>query len=520
MRVWELLELLGKFVVFVCKYGFSKCMRTAVCGLAVMLLLLTWHCWRKRRAGRSADLGFYSWLLLFPAAFTGMSRIFFQRWSIGLQGGIHILGDTWVSGGYFVILLALLGWWLAGKHVLSKRVCKLYCWYAPKMSSHRGTQDWQHCIRRVTDGDRRGLARWYLKRARVYISGQGISPYCGGIFRPYIVMPDLYLEPMGESSAAGEEQRCRGSEQRCRASEQRCRASEQRCRASEQHCRGIEQFCREREQEESRRNFKTDGEPGYWGRGLTEQGKTLLCHELLHLKSGHILWINLFALLRIYWWFNPLVYLCEKLLRQDMEQACDEGCLYYTGVSEREYGRLLLAMAARQENMRLAGAATFLRDRDYHSLRNRIGSLRGKCGLRKYRLIHRNLTLGCAALLALGILAVGATSYPRYTRMQELVLYDEELRLICNDTPQLREAVQVVDGFLQIDPERMDACLKELEFEGEYVYLSFDTIMKVPGSGGCGNVGMIEPGNYEDIFYLRAETWENDLLEFCLKYLL
>lgn len=31
---------------------------------------------------------------------------------------------------------------------------------------------------------------------------------------------------------------------------------------------------------------------------------------------------------------------------------------------------------------------------------------------------------------------------------------------------------------------------------------------------------MIQPGNYEDIFYLRAETWENDLLEFCLKYLL
>ena len=512
MRLWELLELLGKFVVFVCKYGFSKCMRTAVCGLAVMLLLLTWHYWRKRRVGRNADLGFYSWLLLFPAAFTGMSRIFFQRWSIGLQSRIHILGDTWVSGGYFVILLALLGWWLAGKHVLSKRVCKLYCWYAPKMSSHRGTQDWQHCIRRVTDGDRRGLARWYLKRARVYISGQGISPYCGGVFRPYIVMPDLYLEPMGESPVTG-------VEQRSRSSEQRSRSSEQRSRGSERFCKG-EQFYREREREESRGNFESAGEPGYRGRGLTEQGKTLLCHELLHLKSGHILWINLFALLRIYWWFNPLVYLCEKLLRQDMEQACDEGCLHYTGVSEREYGRLLLAMAARQENMRLAGAATFLRDRDYHSLRNRIGSLRGKCGRGQYRLIHRNLTLGCAALLALGILAVGATSYPRYTRMQELVLYDEELRLICNDTPQLREAVQVVDGFLQIDPERMDACLKELEFEGEYVYLSFDTIMKVPGSGGCGNVGMIEPGNYEDIFYLRAETWENDLLEFCLKYLL
>lgn len=31
---------------------------------------------------------------------------------------------------------------------------------------------------------------------------------------------------------------------------------------------------------------------------------------------------------------------------------------------------------------------------------------------------------------------------------------------------------------------------------------------------------MIALEDYEDIFYLRAETWENDFMEFCLKYLL
>lgn len=465
-RIYELLEVLRRFGIFVCQYGFSKCMRTAVCGLLVMLPLLVWHRCRREKSGGSGDMGFYSWFLLFPAAFTGMSKWFFQRWSIWLQNGFNMLGLTWVSGACLAVMMMLAGWWVARKELLFWKIQKLYCWHSPNGIPHRGTEDWRDCVGQVTGKDRWELARRYLGRVRVYISEEGISPFCGGIFRPYIVMPNLYLEPMGEKIDAGGDQPC------------------------------YEDWC------------------------LTEQGKVLLCHELLHLKSGHILWINLFALLRIYWWFNPLVYLCERRLQQDMEKACDEGCLYYTDVSEREYGRMLLAMTGGQELMRPAGAATFLKDRDYHSLKSRIGNLRGKSERKQYRSIHRAVGLGYAFMLALGVLAVATTSYPRYTRMPELLLYDENLHLICNDSPQLRAAVQVVDGYLQIDAERMEDCLKDLEIEGEYVYLSYGTIMKVPGAGGGGNVGMIALEDYEDIFYLRAETWENDFMEFCLKYLL
>lgn len=477
-----------RFGIFCCQYGFSKCMRTAVCGLLVMLPLLVLHCCRRGKSGGNADLDFYSWLLLFPAALTGMSKLFYQRWSIWLQNGINVLGLTWISKAYFAVMLALAGWWLIRRKLLSHRIQKLYCWHSFKGVSHRGTEDYRDCVGRVTRRDRWKLARWYLGRARVYISSDGGSPFCGGIFRPYIVMPDLYLEPSGE----------------------------------EQICPGIWQWEEfgERNRHENGRLTEHEGRLCYEDWRLTEQGKVLLCHELLHLKSGHILWINLFALLRIYWWFNPLVYLCERLLQQDMEKACDEACLYYTDASERQYGRMLLAMAAGQETMRPAGAATFLKDRDYHSLKSRIGNLRGKCQRQQYQSIHKRLGLGCAAALALGVLAVGVTSYPRYTRLQDLTLYDENLCMVCNDSPQLRAAVQVVDGYLRIDGERMEECLKDLELQGEYVYLSYDTIMKVPGTGGGGNVGMIALEDYKDIFYLRAETWENDFMEFCLKYLL
>lgn len=461
-----MLDILRRFCIFACQYGFSKCMRTAVCGLAVMLPLLLWRCFGKRRESGTADLRFYSWFLLFPAALTGMSKLFFQRWSIWLYALTVAFGVSWVGYVYFAVMAALAGWWLIRKSLLARRVREMYCWHSPESCPNRGTESWRDCVRRVTAGDRRGVARWYLSRVRVYIADDENSPFCGGVFHPYIVMPELYLEPGAEEICAG------GAIQ------------------------GYEQW------------------------RLTEQGKVLLCHELLHLKSGHILWINLFALLRIYWWFNPLIYLCERLLQQDMEQACDEGCLYYTDASEREYGRLLLEVAAGQQPVRLAGAATFLRDRDYRCLKSRIGNLRGKCERDQYRHTHRCLGWGCAIVLTLAAMTVGFTSYPRYTRLTELTLYDEQLHMICNDSPQLRAAVQVVDGYLRIDAERMDVCLRELEVEGSHVYLGYDTIMKVPGVGGGGNVGMIALEDYEDIFYLRADTWENDWMEFVLKYLL
>lgn len=486
MRVWEWVDMLRRLAIFTCQYNFAKCMRTAVCGLVVMLPLLLACAVRRRRAGRWADAGFYSWLLLFPAALTGMSRLFYQHFSYRLTEAINRLGATWVSGVYIAVMLALAGWWLCRRRILNRQVRALPCWRRPQDGRFGDRTGWLSCFRQVTAGNCLGLARWYLNRVRVYISEEEGSPFCGGVLRPYIVMPEAYLEPQRGVSPSQEGGKA----------------------------------CQEDRKTAIRRRLRRRASVGGVAseRRLTRQGEVLLCHELLHLKYGHILWLNLFVLLRIYWWANPLIYLCEKLLQQDMELACDEGSLYYTAAGEREYGRLLLTVAAGQASAKPVGAASFLRDRDYRSLRSRIERLRREGG--QYSRRHRFLSWGCTLALTAGLLAVTMTSYPRYTRMPELVLYDEELQMICNNSPQLREAVQVVDGYLRIDARQMDVCLAELGVAGNYVYLGYDTIMKVPGAGGGGNVGMIAVGDYEDIFYLRAETWENDFLEFFLKYLL
>lgn len=456
----SLMNALLRFGGFACQYGFCKCMKTAVCGMVIMPALLFWHGFR-RKGSRCADIGFYSWLFLLPAALMSRNKLFFQRWMIRLTAAINEVCATRVSGVYVAVMLVLAGVWIGRKLLLGRRVRRLPCRRFPGGGVSGGGESWRSCIRQVTAGDRWKLAEWYLGRTRVYIADESVSPFCGGIFRPYIVMPARELEPE----------------------------------------RGADPICCDRRQ-------------------LTGRGKVLFCHELLHLKYGHVLWLNLFALLRLYWWANPLVYFCEKLLQQDMEQACDEGCLYYTGVGEKAYGKLLLSVAAGQMQGGLAGTASFLKNRDYASLKMRIGSLRGKGEQTHYRKLHRRIGGISAAALTVIILAVGMTSYPRYTRLPDLLLYDEDLQLLCNDTPELRAAVRVVDGYLQIDEERMDACLAPLEISGSHVYVSYDTIMKVPGAGGCGNTGMIALDDYSDIFYLSADTWENRLMEFCLKYLI
>lgn len=41
--------------------------------------------------------------------------------------------------------------------------------------------------------------------------------------------------------------------------------------------------------------------------------------------------------------------------------------------------------------------------------------------------------------------------------------------------------------------------------------------MKIPGVGEGGNTGMVNTKDYDDIFYLAADTLDNDIMEFLLK---
>ncbi len=421
-----------KLLNFAAAYSLMKCIKTMLMGLVVMGVILA-----VRQCTKNTGRTQYLMLLLPAAAFTGMSKLFFLRGTVYITAFLH--GNIQPIHGkcYFAVCAVLLFRMCLLQRGLQRSVRSLPVWWDQK--------ERRSAIDAVTEGDYLPFCRRYLQTVRIYVSREEISPFSGGIFRPYVVMPQAVLEE--------------------------------------------------------------------WS---PEQRRLVLCHELLHIRQGHILWLTLFQLLKIYWWANPAIYFYIRLLREDMELACDERCVAYTGAAPALYAGVMLRMLQMVQRAEPAGSPAFLKRDDFDGMRRRMERLaqmsRPGQPRRRYRL--QAVCFGLGVLLTIG--AVAATSYPRYTRMTELVLYDDRMHMVDYDSEELRRAARVEDGRLVVDEGLFAQLLADRAVEGEYVYLSYDTIMKVPGCGGGGNVGMISMSDCGDIFYLAADCTENRVMEFCL----
>ncbi|HEO71798.1 MAG TPA: hypothetical protein ENN80_11100, partial [Candidatus Hydrogenedentes bacterium] len=73
--------------------------------------------------------------------------------------------------------------------------------------------------------------------------------------------------------------------------------------------------------------------------------QAVLLHELAHIKRGD-LWINLVqTLLQIVYFYNPLLWLANAMIRRTREQAVDEAVLVAMGETARDYPETLLHIA-------------------------------------------------------------------------------------------------------------------------------------------------------------------------------
>lgn len=73
--------------------------------------------------------------------------------------------------------------------------------------------------------------------------------------------------------------------------------------------------------------------------------QAVLLHELAHIKRGD-LWVNLFqTLLQIVYFYNPLLWLANAMIRRTREQAVDEAVLVAMGETAPDYPETLLHIA-------------------------------------------------------------------------------------------------------------------------------------------------------------------------------
>lgn len=88
-----------------------------------------------------------------------------------------------------------------------------------------------------------------------------------------------------------------------------------------------------------------------------EQIRHICLHELTHLKYGDLVAIALHNMLCAVYWFNPFVWLCFRLIRKDMETACDARVIGHVGKAARQdYIGTVLQFAVHEEKQRLYAA--------------------------------------------------------------------------------------------------------------------------------------------------------------------
>lgn len=74
----------------------------------------------------------------------------------------------------------------------------------------------------------------------------------------------------------------------------------------------------------------------------------ILLHELAHLRRRDLFVNYLLLAVQVVHWFNPVMWYCFRLIREDMELATDECVLSFLDTGEhRAYGRTLLAVLER-----------------------------------------------------------------------------------------------------------------------------------------------------------------------------
>ncbi len=129
-----------------------------------------------------------------------------------------------------------------------------------------------------------------------------------------------------------------------------------------------------------------------------EQLKAVLLHELIHIKRGD-LWINLAqALLQITYFYNPLVWLANAIIRRAREQAVDEAVQVAIGKSAESYPQILvdvakLAFKRPALSLRLIGVVE-----NKSALKNRIARMLS-------RPIPKKAKLGLVGLISVFIVA-------------------------------------------------------------------------------------------------------------------
>ncbi len=259
-----------------------------------------------------------------------------------------------------------------------------------------------------------------------------------------------------------------------------------------------------------------------------EEFSAILFHEAAHIRKGHVLLLHIYAMLKILWWIHPLVYILDGKLRENIEYSSDEASVMFGPLCVYSYASVMLKTLKMEQQHFARESITAFSEGCFEVLKKRIERLRmiqdvlhrDESACSKYKKKQRIWAASAAGAAVFGAVAIAATSLPRYTVIEEIAVYDEQMNPLTFDLIAEGVQAEAADDAFFISGREMEKLVSKYGLRGKYVIFSYDTIMKVPGTGGLGQAAMVSIKDASDVFLLGRQEWTDRLEAFILKYLI
>ena len=248
----------------------------------------------------------------------------------------------------------------------------------------------------------------------------------------------------------------------------------------------------------------------------SEALSSIISHERAHTKQLHSLDSVLVELLTVFMWFNPVVWLFKKAMKQNHEYLADKGVLD-TGIDRLRYQTLLLNYIAEGKLLTLSSGLnhSFIKKRIVMMTKNKINQKSGS---------RLGVLFPVTAILVLGISCVnkqtkgGSHNKPIVavspTRLNVLYLgVDNPVRIAASGYSTDDISVEITNGRIMgekgiyiVNPERPGNCLVSVLADGQLITKSEFRVRSIPNP--IALVGD-KPSGYIDKEYLLNQQGLN-----------
>lgn len=222
--------------------------------------------------------------------------------------------------------------------------------------------------------------------------------------------------------------------------------------------------------------------------------QTILLHEKVHIRLGHLLFYFLWDVLRALLWINPLLTLGMKFFREDLEEICDMATIRQSGIKAYDYGRLLLKSIKilQAESRDFNMYAAFAQDREYGNVRLRMLNI---AKYKPYKLIEAVCVPAAAMLCAAAALA--CLQYASYGRCNENDIiftygYDGSEVVFFDNSDILHQIISYDERYVYVNKDAFEKHLGPNNADVD-IFIVFGGFYKLPGVGGVGCSCLYEP---------------------------